>query len=489
MRAPCLLALVPTLLGAQPSIPRTWATADVASLEVPLANPKFSPVHISEETYYRIPARTIYKTYPIYHPSREPAGYLDSLKTREPEIAFDPSKLKSRAEWIAAGELVFNAPASFGPMFFTAADLRDAGFYRETGMPVARDGTIPFARWIVRRKGEVELGSMGCNTCHTRVLPDGMVVPGAQGNNPNDRQGARLMLLSARAMDPAKVLERVRGFALQFEMPWLRDDPNRRTRTMSLDEIIAAGQAIPPGVNARANTNLLVPPQIPDLIGVQERTYLDHTGLIRHRGIGDLMRYSTLVQDIHSLARYGDERAPQTVPGNRTRYSDEQLYALALYLYSLKPPLNPHRTDTASARGKKIFEREGCVACHTPPLYTNNKLIAAGGFVPPADHLQRFDVLDRRLGADPRYTLQSRKGTGYYKVPSLKGVWYRAPLEHNGSVATLEDWFDPARLRDEYVPTGYKGLNVTARAVRGHEFGLKLAPEEKSALLAFLRTL
>jgi hypothetical protein len=29
-------------------------------------------------------------------------------------------------------------------------------------------------------------------------------------------------------------------------------------------------------------------------------------------------------------------------------------------------------------------------------------------------------------------------------------------FEHNGSVATLEDWFDPKRLDDDYVPTGHK---------------------------------
>lgn len=488
MQAFLLLVLVPGLL-AQPNIPRTWTDADVSSLELPLANPKYSPVHISEDAYYQIHPRVIYKSYAVYHPNREPAGYFESLKSREPEIAFEPSKLKTREDWIHAGELVFNAPTSYTTVLFSAVDLRDPSFYDTTGMPVGKDGTVPFARWVIRRKGEVELGSMGCNTCHTRVMQDGMIVAGAQGNNPGDRQGARLMRQAAKASNPAKVLERVRGFARQFEMPWLPDDPNRRARTMSLDEVIGAGEAIPPGVNARANTSLLIPPQIPDLIGVQERRYLDHTGLVRHRSIGDLMRYSSLVQDMHGLARYGDGPPPQIMPANRTRYSDEQLYALALYLYSLRPPPNPYRTGAASARGKKIFEREGCVACHTPPLYTNNQLVPADGFDPPAGHKERFDVLDRRIGTDPRYTLATRKGTGYYKVPSLKGVWYRGPLEHNGSVATLEDWFDPARLRNDYIPTGFKGHGVTTRAVRGHEFGLKLKPDEKAALLAFLRTL
>jgi len=476
------------LAGAfQPQIPRTWKTSDVAALEVPLANPKYSPVQISEEAYYRIPARVIYKTYPVYHPSREPAGYREWLRTREPEIAFDPSKLKTREDWIRAGELVFNTPTS-GAVFFSAGDLGDSAFYDQTGMPVAKDGSVPFARWVIRRKGEVEMGSMGCHTCHTRVMADGTVIPGAQGNNPGDRQGARMLSRAAQAADPAQVLARMRGFARQFEMPWLPEDPNRRAQTMSLTELKAAGDAIPPGVTARSNTSLMVPPQIPDLIGVEERRYLDHTGVVRQRSIGDLMRYASLVQDVVALARYGD-LPPRSPAGPGARFSDEQLYALALYLYSLQPPPNPNRFDAVAARGKKIFQRERCAGCHTPPLYTNNKLIPVDGFQPPPDHQQRFDLLEAPLGTDPRYALQTRKGTGYYKVPSLKGVWYRAPLEHNGSVATVEDWFDPARLRPDYVPTGFKGPDGRNRSVPGHQFGLALSPEEKRALLAFLRTL
>lgn len=93
------------------------------------------------------------------------------------------------------------------------------------------------------------------------------------------------------------------------------------------------------------------------------------------------------------------------------------------------------------------------------------------------------------IGTDANLTMNTRRGTGYYKVPSLEGVWYRGMFEHSGSVATLEDWFDSRRLRDDYVSTGFKGYGVTTRAVPGHEFGLKLAAEDKKALIAFLRTL
>ena len=84
--------------------------------------------------------------------------------------------------------------------------------------------------------------------------------------------------------------------------------------------------------------------------------------------------------------------------------------------------------------------------------------------------------------------MTTRRGTGYYKIPSLKGVWYRGPFEHNGSVATLEDWFDPARLRDDYVPTGFdrlrrenarsQGTSVRPESVGGRSRGADRVPQD-----------
>src|SRR3954447_25524852 len=51
-----------------PIVPKTWDDAAIASLEVPLVEPKFAPVHIKADYYYRIPVRPIYKSYPIYAP-------------------------------------------------------------------------------------------------------------------------------------------------------------------------------------------------------------------------------------------------------------------------------------------------------------------------------------------------------------------------------------------------------------------------------------
>jgi hypothetical protein len=93
------------------------------------------------------------------------------------------------------------------------------------------------------------------------------------------------------------------------------------------------------------------------------------------------------------------------------------------------------------------------------------------------------------VGADPTLTMKTRRGTGDYKAPSLKGVWYRGMFGHSGWCAALEDWFDLRRTRDEYIPTGFKLYGAETYAVKGHPFGLDLNAEDKKALIAFSKTL
>jgi mono/diheme cytochrome c family protein len=199
------------------------------------------------------------------------------------------------------------------------------------------------------------------------------------------------------------------------------------------------------------------------------------------------MRYAALVSfadDVDFAGRHvigpGTERF-------RTRLPDAALYALALYVYSLQPPRNPNPFDTRAEAGEKIFERERCARCHTPPLYTNNKLTLAEGFTPPDD--SPLDIVRTSVHTDPGLALNTRKGTGFYKVPSLKGLWYRGHYLHDGSVGSLEEMFDPDRLLDTHEPKGFTPPGMHERAIRGHEYGLKLAPEEREQLIAFLRTL
>ena len=479
-----------------PGIPKTWDDQAMASLEVPLADASRSPVHVSADYYYRIPVRPIYKTYPVYHPDQEPSGYFERLKAAEPEVvSFDFSKLRTEDDWIRVGEVVFDTPTDYD-ISGSPTQFRDASYYAAVGIPVASDGTVPFVKYVVREKGKIEVGVLACGTCHTRVMPDGSVVKGAQGNFPFDRAVPPEL--------PDEALPAIRRLLkLLYGAPWLgAQDPARPFETMPYAAMVGHGRAIPAGVQARHGTGLQTPTQIPDLIGVRDRRYLDHTGLVRHRGIADVMRYAALNQAVDLYSRHGDfvpiADDYRTVPDPyrespfsfaNGRHSDEELYALAKFLYSLQPPENPNLMNAQAARGKDVFARQACGACHTPPIYTNNKLTPALGFRPGARGLERADVMPRSVGTDPDLALRTRRGTGYYKVPSLTGVWYRGPFEHSGSVATLEDWFDPRRLRDDYVPTGFKGHRVKTRAIKGHEFGLGLTPADKAALIAFLKTL
>ena len=108
------------------------------------------------------------------------------------------------------------------------------------------------------------------------------------------------------------------------------------------------------------------------MIGVQDRRYLDHTGLVRHRGIADVMRYAALNQAVDLYSRHGDfvpiaddfRTVPDPYrespfPFANGRYSDEELYALAQFLYSLRPPANPNPINAQAAAGRRSLRGKG----------------------------------------------------------------------------------------------------------------------------------
>jgi cytochrome c peroxidase len=157
---------------------------------------------------------------------------------------------------------------------------------------------------------------------------------------------------------------------------------------------------------------------------------------------------------------------------------------------SLEPPENPNPPPPhLVARGRRVFAEEGCNECHAPPDYTTGGLTLALDFDAPRDHPYAEDILRRTVQTDPGLALKTRKGTGFYKIPSLRGLWYRPRLLHDGALSSLEELFDPARLRKDYEPKGWNPYGMTQRAIPGHRYGLHLEPDDRRALLAFLRSL
>ena len=100
---------------------------------------------------------------------------------------------------------------------------------------------------------------------------------------------------------------------------------------------------------------------------------------------------------------------------------------------------------------------------------------------------------------------------GYIAV-HLDGIWLRAPYLHNGSVPTLHDLLAPPERRpksfyrgyDVYDPTnvgfvtqgeeaervGFKyDTRLKGNGNQGHLYGTNLPPQEKKALIEYIKTL
>jgi hypothetical protein len=485
-------------------IPKTWDVAEIKKFLLPTANGSTTVTPISEEYYYKLPELKVYKSYPVRLTSIDVnRKYIDSLRKLDPIDIFK-NEPTTEQDLIRTGEEVFSAPLvlfDYSEEFFKGLETQ----IKSAEIPVSKN-VFPYYTYVITEKSKVKVGIFSCAMCHTRVMEDGSTIKGAQGTFPMDRRDgfdAESTMSSIPKEEMQQMTDGLRAARkILQKAPWINHESQAELDTISAVRIIAYLKAVPPGVMIRHGSNFGQPANIPDLIGIKDRKYLDYTGLMMHRNIGDLMRYTAFNQTLDLLNSYNDfipagtdfknlpEPGKGRFLGTSKRYSEMQLFALGNYLYDLKPPANPNTfSGELVKKGEMIFKREGCVTCHTPPLYTNNKITPVDGFTPPASHYKAYDVFDISVETNPDLALYTRRGTGYYKVPSLLGVWYRGPFGHSGNVATLEDWLDKRRLDNNYVPTGFKPPFVKTMAVKGHEFGLDISKEEKEALISFLKTL
>ena len=186
------------------------------------------------------------------------------------------------------------------------------------------------------------------------------------------------------------------------------------------------------------------PIAIPDLRPVAFLTNLHRDGTVENNLIALAIRIETLIITSHG----GVIRAPREVS-----------LGLAVYLWSLAPPPIMKTPDPGSSagRGAALFELR-CAHCHAPPGFSG----------PPVS----LDV----AGTDPRVGLSRDRGTGGYRVPSLRGIKARGRLLHDNSAPDLDTLFDPGRLQ-------------ASSPIVGHRFGLDLSLSERADLLSYLRTL
>ncbi len=193
------------------------------------------------------------------------------------------------------------------------------------------------------------------------------------------------------------------------------------------------------------------PVRIPDLRPTRWLTHLHHAGAVAQTDrIALAVRIETLL-----ITSYGATlRPPRAVA-----------LGLAYFLWSLSSPSPPSPpTGDVETRGEALFG-ERCARCHAPP-----------GFAGPP-------VAIDEVGTEPSIARSTERGTGRYRVPSLRGVGSRGPLLHDASAPSLAVLFDPAR-----VETGFEG-STRGGAIAGHAFGLELDDTERAALIAYLNTL
>jgi hypothetical protein len=144
--------------------------------------------------------------------------------------------------------------------------------------------------------------------------------------------------------------------------------------------------------------------------------------------------------------------------------------------------LMPDATVIRGAQGNRPIEQIAYFGLAADAAKADDK----DRFLADAREGQRRSYAAPWLKPDPNARLER------FSAAEIEAVNFAIPpgvFARQGTVATLEDWFDPRRLRSDYVPTGWKGYGVTTRAVPGHEYGLQLSAEGKRALIAFLKTL
>ena len=481
-----------SILAEPVKVPKIWDDAALKDWALPIAALGVRPGHFTSAEYYAVPGENS-RTYPVYHPDREPSGYWEWLKAQKPAPLVDAQKLRTKSDWIDAGRIAFR---DLEHPLFRITDPAIIAKYRDPGafenVFLQPDGTLIDRRWVVTAEG-LALASTDCSGCHKRVLPDGTVeFAGPSGPLPAGKRirppGSGSVLQGFMRMFPGGTEQQM--FRAHFTVPWAPDERVEQFLNAPADEVRRITFDHGPFVAARTNGSPFFATKIPDLQNIRYSRYIDATGTHRLRGPEDLARYAALVSAADPMD-FGPHRILTDEQRKvRGRVADEVLYAIGVYLLSLEPPRNPRSAaKEALATGERIFRREGCINCHAPSGYTSGKLTLADGYTPPNGHPERDNILPVSVGTDPGLALKTRKGTGLYKIPSLRGLWYRPALLHDGSVGSLEEMFDPARLEPSHEPGGWKGPGVTKRAIPGHKFGIGLPVAEKQALLAFLRSL
>ncbi len=123
-------------------------------------------------------------------------------------------------------------------------------------------------------------------------------------------------------------------------------------------------------------------------------------------------------------------------------------------------------------RGKQLYN-SNCTSCHTDKHNFTVKASANNGL--------EMNYSDKGIGG----RLNNSEFFGVFKIPFLRNIELTAPYMHDGRFETLED------VVDHYSEgiVNHKNLSEELKHANGTPKNLNLSQEDKSALVAYLKTL
>jgi hypothetical protein len=219
---------------------------------------------------------------------------------------------------------------------------------------------------------------------------------------------------------------------------------------------------------------------------------------------------NTSVDERNKSAALGAGVTPTTIDLPR-------IQRVADWLWTLQAPKYPFPIDQQRAtRGKPIYE-ERCAGCHSfgKAKVGQVTLIGEIGTDPARLNSYTYELLCNQntlFAGYPWRFKHFRKTPGYANRP-LDGVWLRSPYLHNGSVPTLRDLLEMPDQRPKVFFRGYDVYDqqrvgfrsdvseeggksffrydtaVPGNGNGGHLYGTEMPPEEKDALVEYMKTL
>ncbi|MCB9285435.1 MAG: c-type cytochrome [Lewinellaceae bacterium] len=358
----------------------------------------------------------------------------------------------------------------------------------------------------------VDVVAGNCFTCHASVLNNEVVL--GLGNAESDFQksikfqaGMTNLVVKTKFGKKSKEYEAFEEFGHLYKAiaPWIKT-PNPGVNPAFRLEEACANYRDPVDLSYRKDPNFetiryTLAADVPPLWNIDKKNALYYNGM----GRGD---FAKLLMQASVLG----------IPDStQARKVHRHFVDVVAWASQLQPPPYPGAVDEAlAAEGRKVFD-DRCSRCHgtygEQESYPN-KLVALDLVKTDPYYARYFTTTAGLAGwynqswfanSAPASRLEPQDG---YVAPPLDGIWATAPYLHNGSVPTLEALLNspqrPALWKRtneyDYENVGWKyetpgkakdgyDTRLPGYGNMGHYFGDKLSPEERKAVIEYLKTL